>query len=82
MANVVLGKVAISWKGEWSTSLTYTKQDVVRNGASAYICVADASTPGTFDTDVVGTPLHRSSQRAKTRYGCLRLLLKKWYTCS
>lgn len=51
MANVVLGKVAISWKGEWSTSLTYTKQDVVRNGASAYICVADASTPGTFDTD-------------------------------
>lgn len=50
MANVILGKVAITWKGEFDTSLTYHEQDVVSNGADTFICKVAQSTAGAFDT--------------------------------
>lgn len=49
MANVILGKVAITWKGEFDTSLTYHEQDVVSNGADTFICKVAQSTAGAFD---------------------------------
>lgn len=49
MANIILGKVAITWKGEYNSSNTYYEQDVVSNGADTYICTA-TSTTGTFVT--------------------------------
>lgn len=49
MANIILGKIAITWKGEFDTNTTYYKQDVVRNGANTYICTAD-SFSGVFDS--------------------------------
>lgn len=49
MANVVLGKIAITWKGVYNTGTTYYQQDVVSYGANTYICTA-TSTTGTFVT--------------------------------
>jgi len=49
MANVILGKVAITWKGEFDTNLTYHEQDVVSNGADTFICKVAQSTSGAFD---------------------------------
>jgi alpha-tubulin suppressor-like RCC1 family protein len=59
MANVILGKVAITWKGAYNSATTYYKQDVVSNGADTFICTA-TSTTGTFasadwDTFAQGT---------------------------
>ena len=46
MANIILGKVAITWKGAWESGTAYNEQDVVSDGASTYICTVSASTPG------------------------------------
>jgi len=43
MANIILGKVAITWKGEFLPSVHYRKQDVVYYNGSAYICVVESS---------------------------------------
>ena len=43
MANIILGKVAITWKGEFLPSVHYRKQDVVYHNGSAYICVVESS---------------------------------------
>lgn len=34
-----LGKIKFSWKGEWTPTTAYTKDDVVKYGASSYVCV-------------------------------------------
>ena len=47
MANIILGKVAITWKGEWSASNSYSEQDVVRDGADTYICIEEEKSMGT-----------------------------------
>lgn len=49
MANVVLGKIAITWKGVYDSNTVYYSQDVVNHGANAYICTA-ANTTGAFVT--------------------------------
>jgi hypothetical protein len=49
MANVVLGKIAITWKGIYDSNTIYYSQDAVNYGANAYICTA-ANTTGTFVT--------------------------------
>ena len=46
MANIILGKVAITWKGAWDSGTAYSEQDVVRDGAHSYICTVPSSTPG------------------------------------
>ena len=48
MAKIILGKVAISWKGPWQGGSTqYHEQDVVSYNNQCYICTSDAITPGT-----------------------------------
>ena len=48
MAKVILGKVAISWKGTYNSTLTYSAQDVVTLNNQCYICTTD-NTTGTFN---------------------------------
>ena len=48
MAKVILGKVAISWKGVHSSSTPYSAQDVVSYNNQCYICTTDG-TSGTFN---------------------------------
>jgi alpha-tubulin suppressor-like RCC1 family protein len=49
MATVNLGKIAFTWKGAWSSSSTYSKQDVVSLGGSTYVCTAESATVGSPD---------------------------------
>ena len=54
MTNVVLGKVAFTWKGAFSTSTTYYLQDVVSytdssGFTSTYVCKVATATAGAFD---------------------------------
>lgn len=34
-----LGKIKFSWKGEWTTTTAYAKDDVVKYGANSYVCI-------------------------------------------
>ena len=54
MANIILGKVAITWKGAWESGTAYNEQDVVSDGASTYICTVSASTPGSQPNATAG----------------------------
>jgi hypothetical protein len=53
MADFNLGRMKFVWQGEWATATQYVKDDVIRNGANAYVCVV-AHTAGTFNTDLSG----------------------------
>ena len=48
MAKVILGKVAISWKKIYNSSMTYSAQDVVSYNNQCYICTTDGTT-GAFN---------------------------------
>ena len=39
MADFNLGRLKFNWKGVWALGLQYVKDDVVRYGGSAYVCV-------------------------------------------
>ena len=47
MAKIILGKVAISWKGAWQNFAQYYEQDVVSYKNQCYICTSDTITVGT-----------------------------------
>ena len=44
MAKVILGKVAISWKGTYDNLASYSAQDVVVKDNQCYICTTDGTT--------------------------------------
>lgn len=39
--NVFLGKIAFTWKGNYSAGATYVRQDVVYYNGSSYVCLQD-----------------------------------------
>lgn len=39
--NVDLGKIKFNWRGDWSPSTAYTKDDVVNYNGASVVCVAD-----------------------------------------
>jgi hypothetical protein len=39
MSMINLGKIKFSWKGVWTPTTAYTKDDVVKYGASSYVCI-------------------------------------------
>jgi hypothetical protein len=39
MAVINLGNLKFTWKGNWAATTAYAKDDIVRYGASAYVCV-------------------------------------------
>ena len=56
MAEFKLGRIRFVWKGDWTTSTTYYKDDVVGYGGKIYICVLGHSSAADFFTDLNVTP--------------------------
>lgn len=56
MAEFKLGRLRFVWKNVWTNSTTYVKDDIVRYGGKAYVCVqghiADSDATGGFETDL------------------------------
>ena len=48
MAEFKLGRIRFIWKGDWSTSTVYYKDDIVRNGGNTYVCIAGHTAPTLF----------------------------------
>jgi hypothetical protein len=48
MATVNLGRIKPVWKNEWTASTSYVADDIVRSGASSYICVNAHTSGATF----------------------------------
>lgn len=49
--NILLGKIAFTWKGVYSAGTTYAKQDVAYYNGSSYVCLQDGTvgqTPATL----------------------------------
>ena len=54
MAEFKLGRIRFIWKGDWAPSIVYYKDDIVRNGANTYVCIAGHTAPALF-TDLQDT---------------------------
>jgi hypothetical protein len=54
MAEFKLGRIRFIWKGNWASSTVYYKDDIVRNGANTYVCIAGHTAPALF-TDLQDT---------------------------
>jgi hypothetical protein len=52
MAEFNLGRIKFVWKGIWSSSTTYVKDDVVRYGGKTFICVIGHTSDSNFYTDL------------------------------
>mgnify|MGYP001159859929 FL=1 len=50
MAEFKLGRIRFIWKGTWTSSTIYYKDDVVRNGGNTYICIKGHTAPTLFST--------------------------------
>lgn len=50
MAKIVIGKVAPIFKGAWSSTVTYTRLDIVKYMGSSYVCIVN-NTSGSLPTD-------------------------------
>lgn len=48
MAEFKLGRIRFIWKGDWSTSTVYYKDDVIRNGGNTYVCIVGHTSPTLF----------------------------------
>ena len=56
MAEFKLGRIKFVWKDDWSTSITYLKDDVIRYGGKTYICVVGHVSAADFNTDLNFVP--------------------------
>ena len=48
MSTVNLGNLKFTWKGVWQSSTLYNKDDIVKYGGSAYVCVDAHTSASTF----------------------------------
>ena len=51
MAEFKLGRIRFVWKGDWSTSTVYYKDDIIRNGGNTYVCIKGHTSPALFTTN-------------------------------
>lgn len=51
MAEFKLGRLKFVWKGAWTASATYVKDDIVRHGGKSYVCVQGHVAGGTLYSD-------------------------------
>ena len=51
MAEFKLGRIRFIWKGDWSVSTTYYKDDIVRNGGNTYVCIEGHTSTNDFTFD-------------------------------
>ena len=56
MAEFLLGRIKFVWQGDWSSTATYYKDDVVRYGGKTYICVVGHTAAADFDSDLTVVP--------------------------
>jgi len=56
MAEFKLGRIKFVWKDDWSTGITYLKDDVIRYGGKTYICVVGHISAADFNTDLNFVP--------------------------
>lgn len=52
MSMINLGKIKFSWKGDWTPTTAYTKDDVVKYGANSYICVTAHTSGADFASNI------------------------------
>ena len=55
MADFVLGRLKFNWRGNWSTSTAFIKDDIIKYGANTYTCLINhtsSSTSSGFYTDL------------------------------
>jgi len=52
MAEFKLDKIRFTWKGDWTTSIFYTKDDIVRYGGKSYVCLVGHTASSNFYTDL------------------------------
>ena len=51
MADFVLGRLKFKFKGTWTASTAYIKDDVVFIGGKSYTCITNHSSTTNFNTD-------------------------------
>jgi hypothetical protein len=75
MSMINLGKIKFSWKGDWTTTTAYAKDDVVKYGANSYVCItahtsgADfASNAAKFDLMTEGVKWDTADYNPATTY--------------
>ncbi len=61
MAEFKLGRLRFVWKNVWTTGTAYVKDDVVKYGGSAFVCIAAHTANSNFDTDLTGNKWQKMS---------------------
>jgi len=51
MAEFKLGRIRFIWKGTWSSSTEYLKDDIVKYGGRTYVCISGHTSTSNFYTD-------------------------------
>ena len=50
-STITLGKIKFNWRGDWSSSIAYKVDDVVKYGPSVYVCLTAHTSQSTFAVD-------------------------------
>ena len=50
-STITLGKIKFNWRGDWSASIAYKVDDVVKYGPSVYVCLTAHTSQSTFAVD-------------------------------
>ena len=51
MAEFKLGRIRFIWKGTWTGTTVYYKDDIVKHGGNTFVCTAGHTSTSDFDTD-------------------------------
>jgi len=65
MAEFKISRFRYTWKGNWSASTAYIRDDVVRYGGSSYVCVIQHTSVNNFYNDLYYTPPGETAQTPK-----------------
>ena len=49
MADFKLGRIKFKWKGTWTISTAYVKDDIVKFNANSFVCITNHTSSGTTD---------------------------------
>jgi hypothetical protein len=52
MAEFKLGRIRFVWKGGWSATTVYYKDDIIRHGGNTYVCLGGHTSTSSFATDL------------------------------